>query len=422
MVLVIDQKEALMTVTSHHAGVPSLDVNLFSDEAIREPQEHYRAIRDLGPVVWLAKHQVYTVGRYADVRACLADHATYSSAQGIGLNDVSNQALAGTMLASDPPLHDHLRQVVAHRLTPRSLRDRQAEIQAKADGLVDTLLSDGSKASSFEVMNDLAYAMPLSVIPDFLGWPQRGREMLRPWAWGALQALGPMDEQRTLDGFPLAQQMGEYAFGLAAERDLLSGSLGANLLDAVDRGEIQPQQAPMLLLDYLGPSIDTTASAIANVVAELARHPGQWAALRADHSLIPGALNEGIRYESPLRTFARVTTTDTEVDGLPVPAGSRVLMLFASGNRDERKWDRPDEFDITRDATDHLGFGYGVHGCAGQGMARMESHAVLKALAERVETLELAEPPVRAVNTVLRTYESLVVAATTVDRGVEHAS
>ena len=397
-----------MTATRHGLDVPALNDDLFSDDAIREPHGHYAAIRNLGSVVWLARHKVYAVGRYADIRACLADHEVFSSAQGIGLNQVSNQALAGTMLASDPPLHDHLRQVVAHRLTPRSLRGRQAEIQAKANDLVEGLI----EKSSIDVMEDLAYAMPLSVIPDFLGWPQRGREMLRPWAWGALQALGPMEEQRTRDGFPLAQQMGEYAFGLAAERDLLAGSLGASLLDALDRGEIEPHQAPVLLLDYLGPSIDTTAAAIANLVAELARHPDQWEALRADRSLIPAALNEGIRFESPLRAFARVTTRDTEIDGLPVPANSRALMLFASGNRDERKWDRPDEFDIHRDATDHLGFGYGIHGCAGQGMARMEAHAVLNALADRVETLELLEPAVRAVNTVLRTYQSLVVRAT----------
>jgi cytochrome P450 len=382
---------------------PSYDGDLFSDEAIREPYGLYARIRAAGAAVWLPALGMYALGRYADARGALADHGACSSASGVALNDVTNEVLQGTLLASDPPLHDHLRKVVAHRLTPRALRGREAAIGSVADALVESLLL----RDSFDGVPDVAQAMPMSVVPDFLGWPERGRERLIDWASGALQALGPIDQARTRAGFPLAQEMAQYTFGLAAERDLLPDSLGASLLEAADRGEIEPAQCPMLLIDYLGPSIETTASALGHALALFARHPDQWQMLRDRPELIPAAVNEVVRYETPLRMFSRMTTRDLTCDEVIVPSGSRILVMFASANRDERKWDRPDVFDVTRDAADQLGFGYGIHGCAGQGLARMEIQAILRALASRVDRIELTGEPTFAVNNMLRVHESL---------------
>src|SRR5581483_6618685 len=195
----------------------------------------------------------------------------------------------------------------------------------------------------------------------------------------------------------------------AAEAQFVPGGVGARLLDLVAAGEIPAEDAPILIVDYLAPSMDTTISGIGSAVWLLARHPEQWAALRADPSLIPRAFNEVIRYESPIRCFSRVATVDTEVGGYPLPAGSRVMMLYASANRDERYWERADEFDIRRpDVGAQLGLGFGVHNCAGQGLARIETQSILTALAERVDEMVLGEP-VRGLNNLINCFTSLPV-------------
>jgi cytochrome P450 len=385
------------------ADAPSFDGDLFTDESIRRPHGQYVRMRALGAAVWLPALKMFALGRYAEVRAALADHEAFSSAAGTALNGVTNEVLQGTLLASDPPVHDHLRKVVAHRLTPRALRGREAAIGSVADALVESLL----ERDGFDGVPDVAQAMPMAVVPDFLGWPDHGRDRLIDWACGALQALGPIDQARTRAGFPLAQEMAQYTFGLAANRDLLPDSLGASLMEAADRGEIEREQCPMLLIDYLGPSIETTASALGHALELFATHPDQWQLLRDRPELIPAAVNEVVRYETPLRMFSRMTTRELAFDDVLVPSDSRILLVFASANRDERKWDRPDVFDVTRDAADQLGFGYGIHGCAGQGLARMEIQAILRALTSRAVRLELLGAPVFAVNNMLRIHESL---------------
>lgn len=161
------------------------------------------------------------------------------------------------------------------------------------------------------------------------------------------------------------------------------------------------------LVDYLAPSIDTTLSAIASALYLFAQHPDQWEALRADRGLLSNAINEVVRLESPLRAFGRQLARDTSIAGTDLPAGSRVLVMYASANRDESTWDDPTTFDITRDASHQLGFGHGTHGCAGQGLARLEIRAVLGHLLDRVERIRLAGEPVWAVNNIIHRLEHL---------------
>lgn len=161
------------------------------------------------------------------------------------------------------------------------------------------------------------------------------------------------------------------------------------------------------MIDYLAPSLDTTISAISSALHLFATHPDQWQALREDPSLVANAINEVVRLESPLRAFTRKSVTDTDVGGVSIPKGSRVLVVYASANRDEREWDDPDTFDITRDVNRHLGFGYGTHGCAGQGLARLESQAILRELAARVDRIVLTGTPTWAINNIIHRYDQL---------------
>lgn len=390
-----------MTEAPHYAA------DLFDDAAQLDPYEHYQALRDLGPVVWLAAHDMYAFPRYDEVRAALGDAETYRSGAGVGMNDLVNTMGQGTTLMSDGELHDHLREMVGGKLTPRALRPRRGDIQALAEEVVGAAVARGS----FDGVADVARALPLSFVPDLVGWPIGGREHLLEWAAASFNVLGPLN-QRAESAIPAVQQMFEFAGRTAAAGDFIAGGLGAGLLAAAERGELEPTQVPSLVVDYIAPSLDTTISAIGSVLWLLGSHPDQWAALRADRRLIPNAVNEAIRLESPIRSFTRVTTTETSVGGYQLPAGARVVMMYASANRDERQWDRADAFDITRDASEQLGFGYGAHGCAGQGLARLEAHAVLSALADRVESYEIGTP-VRAVNNLIRALAVLPMTVTT---------
>src|SRR5262249_43167748 len=149
------------------------------------------------------------------------------------------------------------------------------------------------------------------------------------------------------------------------------------------------EQCPVMMNDYMGPSLDTTIFATSNALWLFANNPDQWDILCQNPSMIPNAVNEVIRIESPIQNFSRVLTRDHEVDGTVMPAGARVIVSYGSANRDPRKWDDPDRFDVNRRAMDHLGFGFGIHQCIGNNLARMEISALLKALTKRVKRFEL---------------------------------
>ena len=296
-----------------------------------------------------------------------------------------------------------MRAVIGRPLTPRALAELQPELQKIADALVDGLMARGA----FDAVTELAEPIPSTWVPDLLGWPDEGRDRLLAWGAASFNGLGPLND-RALGAGPDLLEMVGFAEHVAAAGDLPPGSMAAGILDAAERGEIEPDRCPSMMVDYLGPSLDTTISALGNAIWLFANHPDQWELLRADRSRIKDAFNEVLRFESPISCFSRLVTTDTELGGVAIPEGARVLMMFASANRDERRWVRPDEFDITRQAAGQLAFGHGVHACVGMGLARLEAHAVLNALAARVERFELGAPT-RKLNNLIRAFESLPV-------------
>lgn len=384
-------------------SIPTSDLDLYSDEVLAEPYEHYRRLREAGPAVWLERHNVWVVARYDSVRAVLRDWKTFSSASGVAVNDVLNIAMRGNTLNSDPPLHDLLRNVVASRMTSQALRPTKEMIDQRAEALVERLVTQ----RSFDAIEDLAQALPLSIVPDFIGLPQEGREHLLDWAEATFNAMGPMNE-RCEDAVKKLPELFSYARQLAATGNLQPGSFGAGVIEAQRDGRITEAQCPQLFTAYLVPSVDTTISAVGSAIWLFGRYPDQWDQVRANPSLIPNAFEEVLRLESPLQSFSRLATSDFDVEGISIPAGARVIVLFASANRDERKWEQADTFDVTRNTSGHLGFGYGVHLCAGASLARLEGQAILGALARRVERFELGTST-RKLNNVIRSLRTLVV-------------
>jgi cytochrome P450 len=198
-----------------------------------------------------------------------------------------------------------------------------------------------------------------------------------------------------------------FARRVVRTRSLVEGSMAHETLTAADEGKISHAECAPLMIDYIAPSLDTTISSISSALYLFATHPEQWRILKDDPSLIPNAVNEVIRFESPLRAFARHTRCDTNIADVRIPAGARVLVIYASANRDEREWHEPDMFDIRRDANRQLGFGQGAHACAGQGLARLETSAILQALVDRVDGIELTAEPTWAVNNIIRRHERM---------------
>lgn len=393
----------MVTLGPDGRAIPAYDADLFTDAALTDPYEHYRTLRELGPVVWLSAHDVFAVTRYADVRTVLESPEVFCSGQGVGFNDFINDAGRGTTLMSDGEQHERLREVILRPLTPKALADLRPEAQALADHLADQLTRRGS----FDAVSDLAEVLPATWVPDLLGWPEEGRGNLIGWGAANFDALGPPNARSEAAGVGLLE-MAAYAHHLA-HTDLPEGSMAAGILDAAARGDIEPAQCPFAIIDYLAPSLDTTISALGNAIWLFATHPDQWQLLRREPERIKQAFNEVVRFETPISAFTRITTRPTAIDGAELPAGARVMISYASANRDERHWDDPDTFDITRNSAAHVAFGYGEHACAGMGLARLEGAAVLGALIERVESFELTGPPVRKLNNLIRSFAALPV-------------
>lgn len=380
---------------------PTTGIDLFADEVVLDPYPVYAELREQGSVVHLRKNDTYVLTRYDAIRGALADWESFSSAS-IGFNPTVNEALAGTSLASDPPVHTQLRATLTENLSPRALRGMKGRIEAKADALVAELVERGS----FEAIDALARAFPLEVVADLIGFTGHVRANMLRWGQAAMQVIGPMN-QRTAESFPIAGELYGWCSQVRAA-DLAEGSVGRGIFEAEARGTVPPDTAGHIIHQYLGAGVDTTVAAIGNIVALFGAHPDQLDLVRKDPSLVPAAFNEVLRFWAPVHAWGRRATKDVEIDGTVIPEGAQIAILFGAGNRDPRHYENPDTFLVTRNPVDHLSFGYGPHGCAGQGLARLEAHAVIEALSRRVKRLVVG-PEVRVPGNITRSIEQLPV-------------
>lgn len=381
------------------ANAPAFDADLYTDAAIRDPYPLYRAIRDLGPAVWLPAHDAWAIGRFDDVRAALRADDVLISGHGVGLNDVVKVPGGRITLSTDGAVHRQLRSVLMKPMMPSALRAVQAEVDALADALVAALAA----RDWFDGIADFAQHLPVAIVSRLVGLPEDGRQRMLDWAKATFDALGPMNA-RAEAATPLLFDMMRYAIGV--ERGTLRpDGWAAQLFAAADVGAIEPTDVASMLVDYIAPSLDTTILGLGHLLWQLGRHPEQWALVRAGAGLVPRAIDEALRLDAPVRAFTRWAMAAHDVAGTTIPAGSRVLVLFASGNRDERRFPDPDRFDLGRDAREHLGFGHGVHRCAGSHVAQLEMQSLLRAMRARVGTIEVDAPEI-GLNNVLYGHRS----------------
>ena len=390
------------------AELPVSDADPFSHEVLEDPLPFHHQLREAGPVVYLSRYDVHALGRYEEVHAALVDWQQFQSAAGVGLSNFRTEKPwrpPSLLLEADPPRHDAPRRVLTKVLGPRALRRLRDRWTADAEQLVDSVLAAGTE---FDAVPTLAEAFPLRVFPDAVGLGPDGREHLLPYGDHAFNAFGPSNDL-VAKGAPRVAELSAWVGAQCAREALSDDGFGAAIWAAADRGEITPQQAPLVVRSLLTAGVDTTVHGISAVLYAFATHPDQWARLVADPSLARVAFDEAVRWESPVQTFFRTTTTDVRIGDAVVPEGHKVLMFLAAANRDPRRWADPDAFDLSRDPSGHVGFGMGLHQCVGQHVARLEAEAVLTALARRIRTIELAGPTRRHHNNTLRAWESIPV-------------
>jgi cytochrome P450 len=384
--------------------VPSSDADPYCDEALAEPWEVYRALQSLGSAVWLTKYRMFALTRYDSVMRALRDPETFSSASGVMMNDEMNLVLRGNTLCTDGAAHQRLRRIIAKPLAPAALTALKDEINTKAELLVERLVVKGG----FCAVSELATALPVDIVASAVGLPEEGRERMLVWAEQMFNCFGPLNS-RAQSALPVLREMMHYATTQAVRGKLRPGSWAEAIIDATDRGEVDEAARPAMMIDYMGPSLDTTIHAVANGVWLFAKHPAEWRKVREEPSGIASAVHEILRMESPVQGFSRLVTRDYDMDGITLPAGSRVIAFYGAANRDGRKFPHPDTFDVTRkNTTEHLAFGSGPHMCVGMHLARLEITALFRALATRVRRFQVEEE-VRNLNNVLRGFRKLIV-------------
>ncbi|MFK0252738.1 cytochrome P450 [Streptomyces sp. NPDC090445] len=391
-----------------------LDLDPFALDVLADPHRHDARLRDAGPVVRLPAHDIYAIARYAEVHAALRNWQGFQSGAGVGLANFRKEAPRrplSVVVEADPPYHDAPRRVLSALLGPRAQRRLREGWTVQARELVDRVVSGGDgSVVEFDAVSALAEAFPLRVFPDALGIPEEGRENLLPFSDFLLNAFGPRNEL-VAAGAPRARALSDWVGEHSVREALADDGFGAQIWAAADRGEITHGQAPHVVRSLFAAGVNTTVHALAAALHALAAHPGQWRRLRADPGLVRVAFDEAVRWASPVQTFFRTTTGDVRVGDAVVPDGSKVLLFLGAANRDPRRWSDPDMFDVHRNPSGHVGFGFGIHQCVGQHIARLEAECLLGALLERVESMELAGPARRRLNNTLMAWDAVPVRA-----------
>lgn len=385
--------------------MPVLDIDFYSDEVINDPYPLYAKMREMGPVVYLSKNNLYALPRYDEVSEVLRQPLRYVNSRGVSPIPQVNDILVGSTLNSDPPEHDRTRSVTSEPLLPGALGAYEPRLKDAADGLIDTLCARGE----FDAVADFAQYLPVTIVAELVGLPQAvDHEQMLKWASATFNLFGT-ENSRTEQAFEDLKDLRDFLLEYGRPEKLKDGGWAKRIFEVGPERGISYETCAQLMRDYINPSLDTTISTTGQIVKFLADHPDQWQKIRQDASLIPNAIEEAVRMATPIRAFTRYVIEDSEIAGHKIPEGARVLVMYASANRDHRKFADPDRYDVTRDVHDHVGFGQGVHMCMGMHLARLEMLLLLRAMRRRVERFELLGEPVVAMNNSIRAYASMPV-------------
>ena len=367
-----------------NAGLPAFDP--FSAEIPDDPYPMFRALRDCAPVYRNDERNFWALSRFDDVQSASRDWEAFTNADGVEQDRWGKLLKVSSFIGEDPPRHDQLRSLLRKHFVPKQMK----LLAATVERITAELLRGAVDDRRADLAGDFAWPLGVGVVCELLGLPQADRSQMQRWLDQMLWR-NPGDTEVPAVAIDTANIVREYFASVIVSRrnqsdrdDVLSTLISAENAAELSRDE---------LLDMCGllfvAATDTVASAVSNAVILFGTHQDQWATLRDDPDLLPAAIEEVVRYEAPVQFLARKTTRPITLHEVAVPAGEWVLLLHAAANRDERRFDQAESFDIRRKPLRHLGFGDGIHFCLGAPLARLQAQAALRSILAEIPEYEV---------------------------------
>jgi cytochrome P450 len=375
------------------------------------PHPVWQRMREEQPLYWNERYGFWALSRFEDVWSAYHDTATFSSSHGVQLEQLDKPVDYQMMIFMDPPEHDSLRKIVSRAFTPR----RMAALEDSIGALVAQYLDSFTGTAGFDYIAEFGALLPPMVIGELLGVPPADRDAIRL----LVDEMLHIEEGATGRGEKAAAagaQIYQYYAAAVAERrtaprdDLISALLEAELDEDETRRKLTEDEIMAFVMLLNGAGVETVARLLSWAAVTLARNPRQREELVADPSLMPGAIEELLRYEAPSPVNGRWVTRPVTLHGVTIPAGSKMLLLNGSANRDRREFADPDRFDVRRSAARHISFGFGAHFCLGAALARLEGRIALAGTLARFPRWEIDEEELVMVRTsTVRGFSSVPV-------------
>jgi cytochrome P450 len=388
----------------------------WNPDFVAHPYDVYAELRSTAPVSYFEPTGQWLISRYADVNSLLRDrrlgrtylhvatHEEFGRQPDPEFQEPFWRVIRAGMLDVEPPVHTRLRRLVSRAFTPRMVESLRPRVRAVATGLVDTFVEKGGG----DLLAEVAEPLPVTVIAEMLGVPEADRHLLRPWSADicGMYELNP-SPQAQHTAVRAANEFAAYLKDLARERAARPGDDLVSALAQID--ELTEDELVGTCVLLLNAGHEATVNVTGNGWWSLFRNPAELARLRADRSLLPTAVEELMRWDTPLQMFERWVLEDIEVRGTRIPRGSEVALLFGSANRDPEVFDDPDRLDVGRADNPHISFGAGIHFCLGAPLARIELLESFGALLDRAATLELVREPDWKPGYIIRGLQTLEV-------------
>ena len=386
-------------------NVPVWDIDPYDRSVMLDQAGFGRELLKRGPFVYFPKYSILACGRYEVVREVFSDWRRFSNAHGEGMDDlklVPNWRPPSIVLEVDPPDHNKTRPVIQRAMSPKVAGELVPMLRKSAE----TLIAKATSKPSVEAQAELSEPFICEVFPQLVGMVNRDDEKAKDYGLMATNAFGPDNELRR--SWLNKGAEANIWINQQTKRENIGGSgFARTIFNSVDAGDLSEEEGRLVIRSIFSAGLDTTIAGISSVLLCLAKNPDQFEKLKSNPALARVAFEESVRVVTPFHSLFRTSLGETRVAGIKIPRYAKILCSLPTANRDPRKWNEPDKFDLSRDIRGSVSFGYGIHSCVGMHVARVEVETFLTVLAEKVEQIELVGDPVWLQNNAVQMLEKL---------------